>query len=136
MNDIHIKNYCFNLSIRVKTKSLGDCNFATVFCFGAVFLSKTSQLQSLQVHIGEHGRVVKALDFGAQGSRFKTNLRRLALCVPEQLRHFNLIVPWFWGHVKPSVPSEVLSTYLRMQKNIQGLLEKSRGILPRNVHCM
>ena len=29
-------------------------------------------------------------------------------------RHFTLIVPWFGGHVKPLVPSEVLSTYFRM----------------------
>ena len=61
---------------------------------------------------GERGRAIKALDSGAQCSGLETNLHWLALC--PLTRHFTLIVLWFGGHVKPSVPSEVLSTHFRM----------------------
>ena len=39
-----------------------------------------------------------------------------------------LIVLWFRRYLKPSVPSEVLSTHFRMYKNAMGY-PKSRGVL-------
>ena len=59
---------------------------------------------------GERGRAVKALD---SGFRVRDQLTPAGSLCPWA-RHFTLIVPWFGGHVKPSVPSEVLSTHFGM----------------------
>ena len=71
---------------------------------------------------GSFAHLYEVLSRGAwpSGSRRWT----LVLRVPDQLaqagslcpwaRHFTLIVPLFGGHIKPSVPSEVVSTHFRM----------------------
>ena len=64
---------------------------------------------------GERGRAVKALDSGAQGSGFWVRHQLVSAgSLSPWIRHFTQIAPWFEGHVKPSVPSEVLSTHFRM----------------------
>ena len=83
----------------------------------------TCTLQTLQYR-GERGRAVKALDSGSQGSGFKSNSRPAGSLCPWT-RHFTSIVPWFGGHVKPSVTSEVLSITLSDVKERHGLFEKS-----------